>query len=73
VNDAVIDTATGDLYVSTDFGVYRRVAGETGWIPAADGLPMAAVAGLTIADGTNGDRLLYAATHGRGAYRLRLK
>jgi hypothetical protein len=71
VNDAVIDTATGDLYVSTDFGVYRRVAGETGWIPAADGLPMAAVAGLTIADGKNGDRLLYAATHGRGAYRLR--
>lgn len=73
VNDAVIDTATGDLYISTDFGVYRRVAGETGWIPAADGLPMAAVAGLTIADGKNGDRLLYAATHGRGAYRLRLK
>jgi hypothetical protein len=73
LNDAVIDTATGDLYISTDFGVYRRVAGTTGWIPAADGLPMAAVAGLTIADGKNGDRLLYAATHGRGAYLLRLK
>ena len=73
VNDAVLDTATGDLYVSTDFGVYRRVAGETGWIPAADGMPMAAVAGLTIANGTNGDRWIYAATHGRGAYRLRLK
>jgi hypothetical protein len=73
VNDAVLDTATGDLYVSTDFGVLRRVAGETGWIPAADGMPMAAVSGLTIAKGQNGDRLIYAATHGRGAYRLRLK
>ena len=30
VNDAVLDAATGDLYISTDFGVYRRVAGETG-------------------------------------------
>ena len=28
VNDAVLDTATGDLYVSTDFGVYRRVSGD---------------------------------------------
>src|SRR3954452_3829391 len=73
VNDAVLDTATGDLYISTDFGVYRRVSGETGWIPAADGVPMAAVSGLTIANGKNGDRLIYAATHGRGAYRLRLK
>jgi hypothetical protein len=73
VNDAVLDTATGDLYISTDFGVYRRIAGETGWTPAADGMPMAAVSGLTIADGQHGDRLIYAATHGRGAYRLRLK
>jgi hypothetical protein len=34
---------------------------------------MAAVSGLTIAKGQNGDRLIDAATHGRGAYRLRLK
>jgi hypothetical protein len=73
VNDAVLDVATGDIYISTDFNVYRRVSGTTTWIPAADGLPMAAVSGLTLAAGNNGDRLLYAATHGRGAYRLRLK
>ena len=74
VDDAVLDVATGDIYVSTDFSVYRLVNGTQTWIQAADGLPMAAVPGLTIAAGKQGgDRLLYAATHGRGAYRLRLK
>ena len=74
VNDAVLDVATGDLYVSTDFSVYRLVSGTQTWIPAADGMPMAAVSGLTLANSKkSGDRLLYAATHGRGAYRLRLK
>ncbi|MGZ4353430.1 MAG: hypothetical protein ACXVZ4_07785 [Gaiellaceae bacterium] len=74
VNDGVLDVATGDVYVSTDFGVYRLVAGTQTWIPAADGLPNAAVSGLTLAAAKqSGDRLLYAATHGRGAFRLRLK
>ncbi len=73
INDAVLDVAAGDIYVSTDFGVNRLVDGTQTWIQAADGLPMAAVSGLTLASGKNGDRLLYAATHGRSAYRLRLK
>jgi hypothetical protein len=73
VNDAVLDTATGDIYVSTDYGVLRNVAGTQTWVPAADGMPVATVSGLTLAAGKNGDRLLYAATHGRSAYRLRLK
>ena len=74
VNDAVLDVATGDIYASTDFGVYRLVDGTQTWVPAADGLPAATVSGLTLAGTTQaGDRLLYAATHGRGAYRLRLK
>jgi hypothetical protein len=73
INDAVLDAATGDVYVSTDFSVDRLAAGSNTWLPAADGLPQAAVSGLTIADGKNGDRLLYAATHGRSAYRLRLR
>jgi hypothetical protein len=73
VNDAVFDAATGDVYVSTDFGVDRLQSGSHTWVQAADGLPMAAVSGLTLANGKNGDRLLYAATHGRSAYRLRLK
>jgi hypothetical protein len=73
VDDAVLDVATGDVYVSTDFSVDRLQNGSNTWVQAADGLPQAAVSGLTIANGNNGDRLLYAATHGRSAYRLRLK
>jgi hypothetical protein len=74
INDLVLDSATGDLFVSSDFAVYRRVSGTTTWIQAADGLPTVTVPGLTIATAKQtGDRLLYAATHGRGAYRLRLK
>jgi hypothetical protein len=73
-NDAVLDAATGDVYVSTDFTVLRLAAGTQTWVPAADGLPSVAVSGLSIAQAKqSGDRLIYAATHGRGAYRLRLK
>jgi hypothetical protein len=74
VDDAVLDVASGDIFVSTDFGVARLVKGTQSWTPVAEGLPTAAVSGLTLAAAKqNGDRLLYAATHGRGAYRLRLK
>jgi len=73
IDDAVLDVATGDVYVSTDFGVDRLQDGSNTWVQAADGLPRAAVSGLTIGNGKNGDRLIYAATHGRSAYRLRLK
>jgi hypothetical protein len=74
IDDAVLDVATGDVYVATDFTVLRLVAGTQSWIPAADGLPSVTVSGLSIAAGKqSGDRLIYAATHGRGAYRLRLK
>jgi hypothetical protein len=74
VNDGVLDTATGDVYVATDFTVLRLASGTQTWVVAADGIPNVAVSGLTLAAGTKaGDRLLYAATHGRGAYRLRLR
>ena len=73
VNDAVLDVATGDVYVSTDFGVLRLAEGTQTWVPVADGLPSAAVSGLTLAANKNGARLLYAATHGRGAWRIRLR
>jgi hypothetical protein len=73
IDDAVLDAATGDVYVSTDFGVDRLRNGSNTWVQAADGLPKAAVSGLTIANSKNGDRLLYAATHGRSAWRIRLR
>ena len=73
VLDVALDTATGDLYAATDFGVDRLVAGASSWITAADYLPKTAVYALTLASGKKaGDRVLYAATHGRGAWRTEL-
>jgi hypothetical protein len=67
--DFAFDSVTRDLYASTDFGVLRRASGTTAWVLAGDGLPMVEVAGLTIVPGA---RVLYAATHGRSAWRLNL-
>jgi hypothetical protein len=59
---------TGDIYAATDFGVLRLAAGANRWTEAAEGMPLVAVYGLTMApDG----RTLYAATHGRGVWSLR--
>ena len=69
INDVVLDRNTGDLFASSDFGVLRRTAGTTTWTLAAPGMPNVEVAGLTIVPGK---RILYAATHGRSAYRLKL-
>jgi Arc-like DNA binding domain len=72
ITDVAYDQPTGDLYVSTDWGVDRLPAGSTTWIEAAGGLPSVATYGLTYATtgGKKAERVLYAATHGRGAYRL---
>lgn len=71
-----LDSATGDIYASTDFGVNRLVSGTRSWIPAAGNLPPVAVYGITLVDGARPgrrtDRALYAATHGRGVWRLML-
>jgi hypothetical protein len=73
VLDVALDPATGDIYAATDFGVDRLVPGSGTWITAADDLPKTAVYALTLAPGKHrGDRLLYAATHGRGAWRAEL-
>jgi hypothetical protein len=70
ITGIAVDWTTADLYVSTDFGVNILKAGSGTWVPAAGGLPPVAVYGLTI--DTNA-RVLYAATHGRGAWRLSLQ
>jgi hypothetical protein len=66
----VRDDATGDLYVATDFTVLRRNARTGHWHPAAEGLPMVEVSSLAVDQST---RVIYAATHGRSAWRLALK
>ena len=61
--------SNGDLYASTDFGVMRLPAGGTSWLRAGTGFPNAAVYGLTLAQDAH---VLYAASHGRGAWSLTL-
>ena len=65
----VFDSVTGDLYAGSDFGVTRLANGETTWTVAGSGLPAVEVPGLTIVPSA---RLLYAATHGRSAWKLNL-
>lgn len=69
VTGLVRNDANGDLYAATDFGVLRLPAGGTQWVQAGGGLPTVAVYGLTLAQSAH---VLYAATHGRGAYMLAL-
>ena len=63
------DAQTGDIYASTDFGVFELAHGSSSWTLAAPGLPPVTVYGLTI---DSSARVLYAATHGRGIWRLDL-
>ena len=69
VTSIVRDDVTGDLYASSDFGVMRLARRSTTWTVAGSGLPMVEVPNLQIVPGA---RLLYAATHGRSAWVLRL-
>ena len=63
------DDQLQNLYIASDFGVAVLLSGTTSWTLAAPGLPTVAVYGLTI---SSTGRVLYAATHGRGAWRLDL-
>jgi hypothetical protein len=69
VTDVVLDAATGDVYAATDWAVLRREHGTSTWTTAATGLPPVATYGLSL---TPGSRTLWAATHGRGAWKLTL-
>lgn len=67
--NGVVENTNGDLYAATDFGVMKLSNGSSTWAPAANGLPVVTVAGLTINPSAH---QLLAATHGRGAYQLTL-
>jgi hypothetical protein len=70
ITSVAFDPNTGDLFASTDYGVLMLAPGASHWSPAAVNLPPVAVYGLTI---DSDARLLYAATHGRGIWRLKLE
>ncbi|MBO0827447.1 MAG: hypothetical protein J2P24_06670 [Streptosporangiales bacterium] len=67
ITDIAYVPGTKALFVGTDFGVLTRAAGGDSWV-ATPGLPKVAVYGLTLDQ--QGSQL-YAATHGRGVWRLR--
>jgi hypothetical protein len=69
MTDLVRDDVTGDLYAASDFGVAMLGDDSTTWVLAARGMPNVEVAGLTIVPSK---RVLYAATHGLGAWKLKL-
>jgi hypothetical protein len=69
ITDVARDDVNGDLYASSDFGVFRLAAGATSWTAAAPGMPNVEVAGLTILPAA---RKMYVATHGLGAWLLNL-
>jgi hypothetical protein len=69
ITAVVRDDVLGDLYAASDFGVSRLANGSNTWTVAGSGLPMVEVPGLTIIPSA---RLLYAATHGRSAWKLNL-
>jgi hypothetical protein len=76
VLDAVYDWRQNIAFISTDWGVYQYDTVSNDWDPAGINLPSVAVYGLTLAKVGTGNgavaRVLYAATHGRGIYRLQL-
>jgi hypothetical protein len=69
VTDVVRDLRTGALYASTDLSVYALRQGANRWRVAAPGLPRTSTFALAI---SQKGRVLWAATHGRSAWKLRL-
>ena len=70
ITSVAFDPDSGDVFASTDYGVLMLQRGGSSWSPAAPNLPPVAVYGLTIDANSH---LLYAATHGRGIWRLKLR
>ncbi len=69
INHLVRDDLTGDLYAATDFGVLVLPSGTQAWELAGAGLPEVLTPHLEIHPE---HRLLFAATHGLGAWYMNL-
>jgi hypothetical protein len=70
VNHLVFDDVSGDLFAATDFGVLVLTEGGNTWEIAGNGLPVVLTPHLEIHPGK---RLLFAATHGMGAWYMVLR
>jgi hypothetical protein len=74
LTSVVFDPVKGDLYISSDFIVFRLASGHTIWDVAGMGMPLVEVPKLTInpSPGNPATAFLYAGTHGLSAWRLPL-
>ena len=61
------------VYAGTDQGVYRSTNGGTTWEPFREGMPNVAVFDLAFQKYASGAKVLVAATHGRGMWRVVLE
>ena len=61
------DQPRGQLYATTDFGVFYLKNGKHGWARLGTGLPNAPVFDLKL---TGNGNMIYAATFGRGIYQI---
>lgn len=68
---AVDPTATGRLYIGTDLGVFVTLNGGATWAVEA-GFPPVITETLQVLERSNGETLLFAFTHGRGAWKVKL-
>jgi photosystem II stability/assembly factor-like uncharacterized protein len=68
VNTILVDPVnTGDLLIGTDIGIFQSVDGGVTWIQQNSGLATVSVADL---DYRASDGAVFAATHGRGMFKL---
>lgn len=73
VHSLVVDPANRDhLYVGTDLGVFASTDGGATWAVENTGFANVMTEWLTLGRLADGTLLLYAFTHGRGAWRVRL-
>jgi uncharacterized repeat protein (TIGR01451 family) len=71
VNAFVVDPKnSSNLFAGTDIGVYNSVNGGLSWVPFGTNFPVVAVFDMAI---QNANRVLRAATHGRGIFEVSLR
>ena len=67
-----VDPVSGRLYVGTDLGLLVSLDGGTTWAVEESGFAPVITPSLHLDREANGDRYLFAFTHGRGAWRVKL-
>jgi hypothetical protein len=74
IHSLVVDPENRDrLYVGTDLGVFVSLDGGESWAIEIAGFARAVTEWLSLGETPQGERYLYAFTHGRGAWRVPLE